>query len=182
MKVRRLIGVLGASVALVAPGLVMATTAGASPGGSVARYQMETLTFTVVLDGAFIHNFTATLNPCNGSFSGTGVNTSDHRKFETITGEYAGGMLSYTATQYSGPTPEYEVQGPWGTVSPVTISSGSGSGTVWVFSATNTGSILVSSLTVSESTSYASHGAFVSQNPGADSAMSCIGMPMQSMA
>ena len=181
MKFRRLIGVLGATVALAAPTLFVAGTAGAAPGGSVQRF--ESLTFNVELHvgGGYLHYFTAVLNPSDGSFVGTGYNSSGGNLFETISGTYFDGNLSYYATQYTGTTlaTEGSVGVTWWTDSPVAITNGGGSG----FSTGSqyfTGSpITVSNLVV---TMYANHGAFVSQNPGAASAMSCLGMPIQSMA
>lgn len=185
MKIRRLIGVLSATVALAAPTLFVAGTAGAAPGGSVQRYQMETLTFNVALTTGRVwtHTFTAQLNPCNGMFSGTGGNTTpNNQRYETITGTYFGGNLSYTATQYYGTTPDSLPQGTWSTDSPVSISGGVGKGTA---SSTDFGFgsslIQVTGLSEAPITSYVNHGAFVSQNPGAASGMSCLGRPIQSM-
>ena len=183
MKIRRLIGVLGATVALAAPTLFVAGTAGAAPGGSVQRYQMETLTFNVALTTykVFDHTFTAQLNPCNGSFSGIGQNLTSPR-YETIIGTYFGGDLSYTAVQYYGADESSGPQGTWSTDSPVSISSGVGNGFA---SSTDFGFgpsvIQVTGLSETPITSYVNHGAFVSQNPGAASGMSCLGRPIQSM-
>ena len=169
--------------AVVAPLAMLMAPAGAS--GNVPRYEIQTLTFTVDLHvgGGYIHNFTATLNPCDGTFSGTGVNTSDGNKQETVTGTYSGGELSYTAVQNQGAVgpPPWSNTLPWGTVSPVAIDSSGAGGpaAAWAVSAVFTTSwdITISDVAAVNSSDL-THGQFVSQGLAAPD--SCLGMPMTS--
>lgn len=180
MKIRRLIGVLSATVALAAPTLFVAGTAGAAPGGSVQRY--ESLTFQVSMSDHYLYYFTAVLNPSDGSFVGTGyINFRYDDAFVTIWGTYSVNGLSYTATQFYGSSANTGTNLILSSIGAVRINGGTGSGNVNLFIGNRswTRSIVVSHLVV---TMYANHGAFVSQNPGAASAMLCLGMPIQSMA
>ena len=182
MKLRRVVGVLGVSIALVAPGLVVASTAGAASGGSVARYQLVTydLSTTVNAQATATYNYQITVNPCTGtgSFSATGDMQYlgvTHQSWATINGTFINGELSFTAEWLNG---AYSYTIPATQV----LSNGSftaeGSRT-WLIP--NLGTIPVNvtgTLTTVSSTT--NHGDFVSQNPGVGSAMSCIGMPVQS--
>src|SRR4051795_9694113 len=92
------------ATALVALPLIGAITANAAPGGSVARYQVTSTSYTVMVLGTYEHDYTVTTNPCDGSVSiagSTPVN-SGYYTTETITGALSNGVVSYTSS-YDGP-------------------------------------------------------------------------------
>ncbi len=158
----------------------MVAPAVASANGAVARYQTETLAIHANFYGVGTpHNFTVTLNPCDGTFTGTGsVNWEGDHETESITGSYAGGTISWTATYLPGS----ERPGWVWQLDPTTVASdGSFSGTgaiTYPFILSN--QRVTGTVTVTSTSSYANHGAYVAANPGADAAHSCIGMPVQS--
>ncbi len=177
MKVKRLVGVLGVSIALAAPSLAVASTAGAAPGGSVARYELLTFTVTLNTGNVYVHKFKAVLNTGSGTFMGVGTNTSDNSKYETISGTYSNGYLTYVATQYNSSDPLSGAQVTWWTDSPVPIVDGTGTG-----AATGSAYFSNSPIAVSDLTVVPNHGTFVSMYPGMASAMSCIGMPVNAVS
>lgn len=158
-------------IALVGPG----GTAGAA--GAVSRYQVETLTINATLE-AFVstnHTYSVTLNPCTDTFSGTGAVQvgATWLAIETISGTYDGSTLSFYA---SYPTPSPNVA--YG-INDVPVVSGSFSGTGYrdYFPGTRSWPV-TGTVTVTATTDYANHGAYVSADPGADAAHSCVGMPI----
>ena len=101
--------ILAAAVAAVAS---MAVASFAS--ADVARYQTQTMTITAVqpkdtvgqFEDVWTHNYNVTVNPCDGSFTGTGsVSGTDIGRSlgtETITGTLNGDTtVSFTATRVS---------------------------------------------------------------------------------
>ncbi|OYV60617.1 MAG: hypothetical protein B7Z69_03580 [Actinobacteria bacterium 21-73-9] len=156
-------------IALVGPG------AAAGAAGNVSRYQVETLTISATLH-AYVttnHTYTVTLNPCTDTFSGTGAVQvgTNWLPIETITGTYDGSSLSFYASYTSGSVA-------YG-ISDVAVSSGSFAGTGYrdYFPGTEPWPV-TGTVTVTATTDYANHGAYVSADPGADAAHSCVGMPI----
>jgi hypothetical protein len=101
---------LVAVTSLMMPLAFLASSSSANAAGGVQRYQPETLTITAWLSAANYHVYTVNLNPCDGTFSGTGsgfdINGSPYVS-ETITGSYINSMLSlssiYTSGSYGNP-------------------------------------------------------------------------------
>lgn len=150
----------------------------AEASGGVQRYEMDTLSFSVDLHvgGGYLHDFTATINPTDGSFTGTGVNTTDGSKYETVTGTYFGGELSFLAYQCSTSSPctPSGADISWWSDSPVSITNGGGSGT-----ATGSAYFTNSAIDVSGvvSTTDWTHSQYV--DAGLAAPQSCWGMPVQ---
>lgn len=153
----------------------------------MARYQTLSFTFTAVqpkdVPGQFIdnwtHTFDVTMNPCDGSFTGTGSvsgtpSAGDSHGFlsnETITGQRNGDTISFTATRVSdglvttlnnAPLDGTTVTGlasfPNGSPNPIEVKVKPATNPVW--------------------SDFKNHGDYVSQSPDKnDAAHSCIGMP-----
>ena len=147
---------LALAIAAVAS-FAVATTASAD----VARNQTQTGTITVNWAGGLIHVFHVTVNPCDGSFTGTGTSEQGVELNENVTGTLRDGKLTYTATYHDTPYDAYHwgYDGPaaggmgwdsWGQKQPITVAYDLTSGT-----------------------SYKNHGEYVSQmGGGADAARS----------
>jgi hypothetical protein len=154
-------------VTLAAAGLLVGLVAGpvaAAPGG-VARNQITTTNYTILVLGTYIHNYQVVWNPCDETIAitgGTPVN-SGYYTTETITGSLAGGVISFHS-HYNGPwDPTYS----WSGSFPVIGGALAGD---------YTGSVTLGSHV---STTWANHGAYVSSMGGGDDvAHSCIGMPI----
>src|SRR5438477_7679470 len=84
----------------------VATTASAD----VARNQTQTGTITVNWAGGLIHVFHVTVNPCDGSFIGTGTSQQGVELNENVNGTLSGDHLAYTATYHDTPYDNYS----WG--------------------------------------------------------------------
>lgn len=168
---KRLATILGA-VCLAATPITLV-----GPAGAAGRHQVETLTLTATRH-AYVtthHTYSVTLNPCTDRFSGTGavqVGTT-WLAIETISGTYDGSTLSFYA---SYPTPSPNVA--YG-INDVPVVSGSFSGTGYrdYFPGTRSWPV-TGTVTVTATTDYANHGAYVSADPGADAAHSCVGVPI----
>lgn len=153
--------ILAVAVAAVA---TMAFVGSASAG--VARYQMQTSTLTVsAMDGAYVHTYTITTNPCNNTFTGSGgiaslgldetvSGTIDSRNIK-VDGAYQTFNLGYT-WHYDGP-----------------LSGGNATDSMGQ-------TVLVTFANTQTSTSnFKNHGDYVSsQGGGSDAGHSCIGMPV----
>ena len=151
----------------------------------VARYQTQTYTFTAIQpygavgqwQNVWTHNFTVTVNPCDGTFTGTGEqfdNNNNSVYTEDVTGSFSGGKVSLTATRNDGVV--------WSLTDAPTDNSS-------VTLATTNPPVnwpvefKVSPPQLSDATHYKNHGDYVSQmGGGADAAHSCIGMAVVSGA
>lgn len=160
-----------ASGALLAAGAAALGTGAASAAGTVQRYQMQTISITDTYAGGYVHNYTGSLNPCDGTFSGTGSVSDNHS--ETITGTYSNGVLTYTSTYDNGLV--YNID-------PASVTAGSFSTTGNITSPFTASAPVVGTVSTSNASAYTNHGDYVSANPGADAAHSCIGMPVQSQS
>ena len=185
-RVKQLV-VAGAGAALVGSIAVIGLSSGA--GASTQRNQFETMNVTVAVfspasASTNVHQYTVTLNPCDGTFTGSGGGyyglSGAEYVTESVSGTYVGGSFTLNST-YDGTTygsPYTYVVGPASIPlnnetesSASTYSSGSPAGvySVWV------------TLSVSAVSSYATHGQYVSSmGGGSTAARSCIGMPIQS--
>jgi len=167
--------ILAVAVAALA---TMAIVSSASAG--VPRYQTQSMTITAVQpEGAvgqwsnvWTHTYTATLNPCDGSFSGVGSlsgTINGPYSNETITGHLDGNKVSFTATRPDGV--DYSLSNaPLGN-STVTLAT-SNPVVSWPLE-------FKVGATMGATSDYKNHGDYVtSQGGGSDAAHSCIGMPI----
>lgn len=154
-----------AAVAAVAS-MALAATASAD----VPRYQTETATLTVALQGPHlgkIHTFTVTRSQCDGSFVGTGSgNSAAGGATETIVGSFVDGNLSFSAV-YGTFIPGYT----WTYDGPLS-GGGAHDSLGGHFDVT-------ASFTVTATSNWKNHGEYVkSQGGGSDAAHSCLGKPI----
>jgi hypothetical protein len=175
----RLYAIAGAfALAAVAALMVVGTSS-----ADVARYQAQTYQFNAIQPygeagqwaSLWTHNFTVTVNPCDNTFTGTGVqydNNMQRSYTEDVTGSFNDGTVNLNATRNDGvkwslnnaPTDNTSVT--LATTTPVVP---------WQVE------FKVSQPTLLDSTHYKNHGDYVSQmGGGADAAHSCIGMPIVS--
>ncbi len=164
MKFIKAAAVVAASAGMLVVG---ASSAMAAPGGSVARNQVTTATYTVMVLGSYEHDYTVTTNPCDGSVSITGSTpvASGYYTTETLTGSLTNGVISFSSV-YDGP---YNLGYSYAGNFPVAGGTLGGDypGTV--------------SQPDTSSTTYANHGQYVSAvGGGSDAAHSCVGMPVGS--
>lgn len=158
----------------------MAVVSSASAG--VERYQTQTATFTVTQpagavgqwDNVWTHDYKVTVNPCDGTFTGTGKvyghdQNGPYNATETVSGTFAGEKVNLTATRTDGL--EYSLaNAPFGDA--VTIAT-LNQFVPWVIE------MKVTSPLFANTSNYKNHGDYVSQaGGGADAAHSCIGMPI----
>jgi hypothetical protein len=168
--------ILAAAVSALA---VMAIASSAS--ADVARYQMQSMTITAVQpEGAvgqwnnlWTHTYKVELNPCDGSFSGTGSMSGTVNGFysnETIKGQLDGDAVSFTATRPIDGVVYSLVNAPLDN-SKVTLATSTPM-VPWALE-------FKVSATKSNVSNYKNHGDYVnSQGGGSDAAHSCIGMPI----
>jgi hypothetical protein len=178
----RLYAIAGAfAVAAVAASMVTATAS-----ADVARYQTQQATFTVTQpygqvgqwQNLWTHNLTVTVNPCNGTFSGTGLQYDNNHNLsyhEDVTGSFnSDGTVNLTATRDDGVV--------WSLASAPTDNSSVTLATTSPVVPWNV-EMKVSQPVLTDTSAYKNHGAYVSsQGGGADAAHSCIGMPVVSNA
>jgi len=168
---------IAAIAALAAPSLASA---------DVARYQSQTATFTTTqpagafsqFDNVWTHNYKVTINPCDNTFSGTGVETGQDQNGsktfnETVTGTFnADGTTSLVNTRDDG------------VVWSLTNAKTDDSVTLAQLLAPAGPSLLEFKVTprvITSTSTYKNHGEYVSsQGGGSDAAHSCIGMPINS--
>ena len=172
------------AAAVVVAALAAFVLVGAS-SADVARYQTQTATFTVTQpygevgqwQDVWTHDFNVNVNPCDGTFTGTGSqfdNNGNFYAYETVTGSFSGGKVSLTATRTVDPVVWTLKDAPTdnNTVTPATTDPV----VPWDVE------MMVSQPQFSDATHYKNHGEYVSQTGGADAAHSCIGMPVVSNA
>jgi hypothetical protein len=158
-----------------------------SAGASVVRYQLGTYTYSSVNyylgsgGTAYPQTGVITVNPCNGTVSGTGTANPGVWENSTITGFYTGpNTVEFFVSYPVGLQTNYMV-----TVLATFNPDGSFSGT-WSdnYSPGPQSGIVTSVAPVSVSfSSYANHGQYVkAMGGGEDAAHSCIGMPIQSQS
>jgi hypothetical protein len=152
----------------------------------VARYQTQTYTFTAIQpygavgqwQNVWTHNFTVTVNPCDGTFTGTGKQYDNQGAFfadETVTGSFNGNTINLNVTRPSdnvawsltnAPTDDNTVT--LATTDPVVP---------WNVE------FKVSQPKFTGTSTFKNHGEYVSSMGGGDDAAhSCIGMPIVSHA
>jgi hypothetical protein len=163
-------------VAAVAPALASA---------DVQRYQTQDATFTLTQPAGQVgqwgnvwtHKITVQVNPCDNTFSGTGIESGQDQNGpstfnEKVTGKFGDGTVSLTVTRDDGvvfalsnaPTDSNTVT--LATSSPVVPQALE---------------FRVTEPTFANTSTYKNHGDYVSaMGGGADAAHSCIGMPINS--
>lgn len=164
--------------------LAVPTIAPALASASVDRYQSQTATFTTTQpagafgqwDNVWTHKYNVTINPCDNTFSGTGVETGQDQNGaktfnETVTGKFnADGTTSLVNTRDDG------------VVWSLTNAKTDNSVTLAQLIAPAVPSQLefkVTPKTITSTSNYKNHGDYVSQMGGGDDAAhSCIGMPI----
>ena len=170
--------ILAVAVAAVAS---LAVIGSASAG--VERYQTQSMTITAVQpEGAvgqwqnvWTHTYTVELNPCDGSFSGTGSLSGTINGpisgTETITGHVVGNNVSFTARRDSDGVVYSLANAP---LDNATVTLATSTPVVpWDLE-------FKVSKTISASSNYRNHGEYVAaQGGGSDAAHSCIGMPVR---
>jgi len=181
-RFKRFVG-SAATVAMISS-LAVVGLSGSAGAASVARYQIQTLQYTVTVEGGYTHSFTVTVNPCNGTFTATGqypALPATASVYEAMTGSTDGlGGLSFTAAYYNdaaftSPT------GYWWSFSGSFIDSNLDiSGMLTNSSQGQSGLTVNGTLVSATSSNYVNHGQYVSaMGGGSDAAHSCIGMPMK---
>ena len=172
--------ILAVAVAAVASmAIVSSVSAGskAAPAG-VERHQTQSMTITAVQpEGAvgqwgnvWTHTYNVTLNPCDGSFSGTGTLSGTSNGFysnETVTGHLNGNKVSLTASRPDGV--EYSLSNAPLDNNTVTLAT-SNPVAPWALE-------FKVSKTMGAPSSFKSHGEYVSSGGVDDAAHSCIGTP-----
>jgi hypothetical protein len=153
----------------------------------VARYQSETATFTMVqpagvfgqFDNVWTHNYTVKVNPCDSTFSGTGVETGSDQNGpathnETVTGSFnADGSISLDNTRDDGVV--------WSLDNVKTDNSTVTLATLIAPAIPSNLEFRATAPVITNTSSFKNHGAYVSsQGGGSDAAHSCIGMPINS--
>jgi hypothetical protein len=149
----------------------------------VARYQPQTATFTTTQPaGAFsrfgnvwTHDYKVTINPCDNTFPGTGVEYGQDQngaktRNENVTGTFsADGTTSLVTTRNDGVD--------WS----LTNAKADGSGILVQLLAPAGPSLLEFKVTPQVVSTYKNHRDYVcSRGGGSDAAHSCIGMPINS--
>jgi hypothetical protein len=167
----------------VAVAAVASTAVIASASAGVERYQSQTATFTVTQPAGQVgqwgnvwtHDYQVKVNPCNGTFTGTGkvYGEDQNGKFsdsETISGTFAKDSVSLTATRNSDNLEYRLVDAPFGdTVTIATLKVQ----VPWKIEMKVTNPIFTNT------SNFKNHGGYVSsQGGGFDAAHSCIGMPV----
>jgi hypothetical protein len=156
----------------------------ASASAGVSRYQTQTAKFTVTQpagavgqwDNLWTHDYEVTVNPCDGTFTGTGHQfghdqNGPYESDERITGTFAKDSVSFTATRSKDGLVTKLVNAPFGgavTVATLNVV------VPWTIE------MKVSNPVFANTSNFKNHGDYVSsQGGGADAAHSCIGMPIQ---
>lgn len=163
-----------ASVTAIA-GLVAPTIASAS----VQRYQTSDAAFTLTQPAGSVgqwrsvwtHSINVHVNPCDNTFTGTGVETGPGQTLtENVTGSFGNGTVSLTANREDGVSFSL-TNAPMGND---TITLAASKPVVpWALE------FKASAPKFSNTSDYKNHGDYVSsQGGGSDAAHSCIGMPI----
>jgi hypothetical protein len=165
---------------------IASLTVPALASADVARYQSETATFTTTqpagvfgqFDNVWTHKYTVNVNPCNSTFSGTGVETGQDQNGaqtfnENVTGTFnADGSISLVNTRSDGVVWSLDSVKTDGSVTLATLIAPAIPSNL-EFKAT--------APVITNSSSFKNHGDYVSsQGGGSDAAHSCIGMPINS--
>ena len=164
--------------------LAVPTIMPALASASVDRYQTQTATFTTTqpagafgqFDNVWTHNYKVTINPCDNTFSGTGVETGQDQNGakafnETVTGTFnADGTTSLVNTRDDGVV--------WSLTNAKTDNSVTLAQLIAPAGPSNL-EFKMTPKTITSTSNYKNHGEYVSsQGGGSDAAHSCIGMPI----
>jgi len=163
-----------------AAALVLALgTTGAQAAG-VQRYQLQKNTLVMTLDyygSVYVHTFDITVNPCDGTFTGTGsVPVGNGAYHETITGRLVGSQISLTNIYIDGQDAN-RVSQVEGTLPNRLVGYSTQVGTPNIEFPLG---MLSVSIIPSGVSNFKNHGEYVSsQGSSTDVAHSCIGMPIE---
>ncbi len=165
--------------------LAIAVTALAIPSIASAdtpRYQEQTATFTVLqpkdtvgqFGNVWRHEFSVTVNPCDGTFSGTAPTYANDAAIptwtENVTGSFGNDSVSFLTDPIDGGA-TFQVTGAPYDKSVLAV-------TTWT---ANIVEMKASKPEFTATSSYKNHGEYVkAMGGGADAAHSCIGMPIVS--
>ncbi len=173
---------IGASALVLSSVALVGISTGA--GASVARYEFSTLTYSSVNfylgsntgGTAYPQTATVTINPCNGSFSGTGTANPGVLESTVITGISTGpNTVEFFIYYPVGSQTDYTVT-VWATINPDDSFSGTWSDNYSL--GAQSGAVTSAAPVSASSSTYANHGQYVSSvGGGSDAAHSCIGMP-----
>lgn len=145
--------------------LALAATASAV----VPRYQEQSATLTAdVLAGSYVHTYTIAIDPCDGSFAGTG-GIASLGLTETVSGTLSDGYLTIDFDAlYQGPFAPYA----WSYTGP--LSGGIGYGPNG-----QTFTVAFALANVVATSAWKNHGQYVkAMGGGAEAAQSCLGKPI----
>jgi hypothetical protein len=173
---RKFILGIAAVAALVVPSVASA---------DVARYQEQSATFTAVqpagqvgqFANVWTHTYNVTVNPCDGTFVGEGVQDGQDQQgvqhfTETVTGSFGDGTVTFSA--HRSDNVDFALADAPTDGNAITLATSSPV-VPWVLE------FKVSPPKFTNTTTYKNHGQYVSaQGGGADAAHSCIGMPINS--
>lgn len=166
-------------VVLVSAGV--AVSAPAVQAKDVARYQFTTATYYLCADinnfgCTYPHSYVITINPCDGTFSGTGGAQPPNGVDESITGTIAGTVINYTSvyTNLGYPYNYSLVNGAYNPADGSFIGTGT--------SNEGQGLFLIGTRTSATQSDWRNHGDYVSSQPPDSretAAQSCIGKPIE---
>lgn len=182
--VKRYISVVVATTVIASLAVVGLST---SAGASVARYQIDTLQYTMTVQGGYTHSYTVYPDPCGNTFTGTGqypAFPAVATVYETVSGSTdASGNLTFTGAYFFDPLFTL----PTGYVFTFTGMLDVNSnfvGTMLDNDGNATIPLAVTGTLISfTSTNYKNHGDYVNSvtpSQRAAAAKSCVGMPIQS--
>jgi hypothetical protein len=160
-----------------------------SASADVPRNQIQTLRYTVTVQGGYVHSYTVNPNPCGPDFTGTGqyppapASPTFNESFSgTVGGQPAPGVsLSYTDVYYD-PTSGNPTGYTYTFNGAFTDTQGDFTGGI-TDNGGNTNLPTSGQITGATSTNFKSHGDYVNSLPSsqrAAAANSCVGMPQQS--
>jgi hypothetical protein len=180
-KIIAAVASITAIAALVVPSLASA---------SVQRYQAQTATFTLTqpqyvnhqFGTVWTHKVTVDVNPCNNTFTGTGVVTGaggERLPTEQFTGSFgANNSVSFSMTR---PDSDYITTLVNGVSNGTTISHPTTSSPNGYVDSPDVIDMKVTAPVFTDTSDYKNHGDYVSSvGGGPDAAHSCIGMPVNS--
>ena len=136
-----------------------------SASADVQRYQTQTATLTAVANGAYVHIYGITINPCDGSFTGLAAAGS------VVAGEAVTGTLgaSYLTIDVDGLYPSTYA---WSYSGPLTGGVGHGPGG-------QTFDVAFTLTNLTTSSTWKNHGQYVkAMGGGPVAARSCLGKPI----
>lgn len=138
---------------------------------------------TVTENGVnYVHSFTVTVDPCNGTFTGTGYYPAlpgTASAYETMSGWTDGMDLTFTANYFYDAAFTQPTRYWWTFSGYFTDANLDIAGTLTSSSLGQSGLTVTGTMGCMSMSNYATYGQYVASNgSGNDAAHSCIGMPM----